>query len=322
MLGACPCLIKSARHIPAFGRRLSMILSSRAIRLGNPAGYAPLQRVLILLTLVCLAPFGAFAQSGSSRQLTLIHPDNPEFETLLNSNFPGLERLDGFAIFRPYLVLLRNDTSHIVRAYMMSWERQSSSTGRPQPINSFVERYDPAPAVERAALAPGELRLVSPTFDVSPKEYQSIHSHNWVALQLSTRQAHPPYSLTDTQSITTSVDAVFDDGSCVGADHREFLERYQRELDAERDMAQEVLRLLDAKTSEAEVLSFLKSESDAAAAASTAQSGDASIYAFYRGRQAQTLFTMYRRGGMEKLMTQAWTVTQHRPQKLSRVSSE
>ena len=262
------------------------------------------------------------AQPSSSRQLTLIRPDDADFDTMLNSNFPGLERLDGFAIFRPYLVLLRNDTSHIGRAYMMSWERQSSSVGRPQPINSFVERYDPAPAAARVALAPGELRLVSPTFDVSPKEYQSVHSHNWVTMQLSTRQTHPPYSLTDTQSITPSLDTVFDDGLCVGADHHQVFERYQRELDAEHDLSQEVLRLLDAKTSEADVVAFLKGESDTAAAASTAQSGDASIYAFYRGRQAQTLLTMYRRGGMENLMTRAWRVMQHGPQQLSRVSSQ
>lgn len=74
---------------------------------------------------MCLSALAASRQSTSPRQLTLIHPDDPEFETLLNGNFPGLESLDGYAIFRPYLVLLRNDTSHIVRAYMMRWERQS-----------------------------------------------------------------------------------------------------------------------------------------------------------------------------------------------------
>jgi hypothetical protein len=107
--------------------------------------------------MLCVTPFGAVAQSGSSHQLTLIHPDDTEFETLLNGNFPGFEMLDGFAIFRPYLVLLRNDTSHAVRVYKVAWERQSSSTGRPQPINSFIDKYDPAPSVERVALAPGEL---------------------------------------------------------------------------------------------------------------------------------------------------------------------
>jgi hypothetical protein len=176
--------------------------------------------------------------------------------------------------------------------------------------------------VERVALAPGELRLVSPNFDVSPKEYQSNHQHNWVVNMMSTRQTHPPYSLTDTQSITSSVDAVFDDGLCVGADHRQFFERYQREMDAEHDLAEAVLQLLDAKTSEADVAAFLKNELDANTAASTSQGGDASIYAFHRARHAQELLTLHRRGGIENVMTRAWRVKQHPRQKLSRVSPQ
>jgi len=267
-------------------------------------------------------PFGAVAQSGSSHQLTLIHPDDPEFEALLNGNFPGLERSNGFAIFRPYLVLLRNDTSHAVRVYKVAWKRQSASVRSPQPINSFIEKYDPAPAVERVALAPGELHLVSPVFDVSPKEYQSTHQHNSVVTRMSSEQSHPPYSLTDTQSITPFVDAVFDDGLCVGADHYQVFERYQSELDAERDMAQELLRLLDAKPSESDVMAFLKGEYDASVGATTSQSGSASIYAFYRGRQAQELLTLCRPGRIENVMTRAWRVTQHRQQKLSPVSAQ
>jgi len=272
---------------------------------------------IFLLFMVCMIPVRTPAQAGASRQLTLIHPDDPEFETLLNSNFPGLERLDGFAIFRPYLVLLRNDTSHAVRMYMMAWERQSSSIPRPQPINVFLERYDPNPVVARVALAPGELRLVAPGIDVSPKEWQSNHSHNAVVTTMSTRQTHPPYSLTDTQSVTPFVDAVFDDGLCVGADRHQVFERYQRELDAERDLAQELFRLLDAKTPEPDVVAFLTAESDAGAASIQGESA-----AFYRGRHAQTLLTLYRRGGVATVMTRAWIVTQHRPLKLSRISQQ
>jgi len=172
-------------------------------------------------------------------------------------------------------------------------------------------------AVARVALAPGELRLVAPGIDISPKEWQSNHPHNVVVTRMSTWQTHPPYSFTDTQSVTTFVDAVFDDGLCVGDDSHQFFERYQRDLDAERDLAQELLRLLDAKTPEADVVAFLKAEADAGAASIQDQSA-----AFYRGRHAQTLLTLYRRGGIENVMTRAWTVTQLRPLKLSRLSPQ
>ena len=47
----------------------------------------------------------------------MIRPDDPDFDTLLNGNFPGVERLAGYAIIRPYLVLVRNDTAHLPKAY-------------------------------------------------------------------------------------------------------------------------------------------------------------------------------------------------------------
>jgi hypothetical protein len=139
---------------------------------------------------------------------------------------------------------------------------------------------------------------------------------------MSKMQMRARYSSTDTQSITASVDAaVFDDGACVGPDHYELFTKFQREMDAEQDMAKEVLRFLDDKASEAEVVAFLKGETDAAAGANTSLSGSAFYYAFYRGRQAQAFLTLYDRGGIEKVMTRAWRVTQHPRQTLFRFQS-
>lgn len=52
-----------------------------------------------LLFVLCLFSTRAIAQDPASRQLTLIRPDDQEFEELLNTNFPGLDRLDGYATF-------------------------------------------------------------------------------------------------------------------------------------------------------------------------------------------------------------------------------
>jgi hypothetical protein len=282
----------------------------------------PLLLAVILISLLqSPAVFGQAGVPGQApaapaRQLTLIPANDPEFETLLNTNFPGLESLDGYAVFRPYLAFLRNDTSRPARAYQMLWARQSASLQRLQPINAFIYRYDPAPAVGRIALAVGELRLVSPSFDVSPKEFQLAHQHNWVVRQLSARQTHPPYSLADTQSVTPSVDAVFDDGLCTGVNRHNLFESYQQEVNAERDMAEALLRLLDAKASEAEVSAFLSSERNAATAANTSQSGSAALYASHRLQHALNYQALYKDGGMENVMTRAWTVTQHRQQQV------
>jgi hypothetical protein len=111
--------------------------------------------------------------------------------------------------------------------------------------------------------------------------------------------------------------AVFDDGLCVGPDHEQVFMHYQRELDAEHDIADAILRLLDEKAPETDVVAFLKAESDAAAVANQSLSGSAFMYAFYRGRQAQILLTLYHRGGLENVMTRAWHVSQHTRKQLS-----
>ena len=280
--------------------------------------YRPVLRFVFLLCWSAAGAFLSLAQTAAPpRPLTLIRPSDSGFDALLTANFPGLDNLDGYAVYRPFLVLLRNDTSHTVRAYMLQWEARSFS-GEPFRLQDLIERYSPAPAAERVALGPGEMRLVSDHFDVSPKEYQSQHQHNWVATMMAQAGANVRYSSADHNSVVAEVDAaVFDDGLCTGPDHHQVLMHYQRELDAEHDLADAVLRLLDQKAPEADVVAFLKAESDAAAVANQSLSGSAFVYAFYRGRQADRLLAEYRRGGIENVMARAWKVTQHPRMQLS-----
>jgi hypothetical protein len=280
--------------------------------------YQCVARLVFLLCCSSAGSFGGLAQTAApTHQLTLIRPSDPGFDALLTENFPGLEKLDGYAGYRPFLVLLRNDTTYAVRAYMLQWQARSLN-GETFRLQDLIERYDPSPASERMALPPGELRLVSDHFDVSPKEYQSKHQHNWVATMMAQAGANPRYASADPNSVVAVADAaVFDDGLCVGPDHQQVFMRYQRELDAEHDIADAILRLLDEKAPETEVVAFLKAESDAAAKANESLSGSPFIYAFYRGRQAQILLTLYHRGGIESVTTRAWHVAQHPRKQLS-----
>ena len=276
-----------------------------------------LRLVLVLCCSAVVASSSLGQASASPHQLTLIHPNDTGFDNLLTTNFPGLASLDGYAIYRPFLVLLRNDTALTVRAYMLQWQARSFN-GESFQLADLIERYDLGPASERVALAPGEMRLVSDHFDVSPKEYQSQHQHNWVATMMSQAGANSRYASADPNSVLTAVDAaVFDDALCVGPDHRQIFMRYQRELDSEHDIADAILRLLDEKAPETDVVAFLKAESDAAAVANQSLNGTAFMYAFYRGRQAQTLLTLYHRGGIESVTTRAWHVAQHPRKQLS-----
>ena len=73
-------------------------------------GAFPKSLSLLLFFCATVSPSPAKAQTVPVRQLTLIQPNDPSFDNLLTTNFPGLDRLDGYATYRPFLVLLRNDT--------------------------------------------------------------------------------------------------------------------------------------------------------------------------------------------------------------------
>jgi hypothetical protein len=260
-------------------------------------------RWALTLVLICVTSPACLAQNQAP-SLTLIHPDDQDFETILTTNFPGLEELDGYTVFRPYLVLLRNNTLHRARAYGVEWETHSATGMVRRTIAHFVQRYNPALLTERKAFVPGELRLVSPEFDVSPTEYPT--KRNWITTVMSLAPTHLPYRLTDTQSVVASVDAaIFDDGGYIGADRHQLLLRYQCQRDAERDMAAAVLQLLDKKASTADIVSLLEQEAHAGLAANTSQVNYDTVYALYRGREAQTFLTLYHREGMETVMTRA-----------------
>jgi hypothetical protein len=101
-------------------------------RLTLPACSSPFCVTLVLLFAALLAPhFAAAQQAAVSHQLTLIRPDDREFASLLAENFPRLEALQGYALYRPFLVLLRNDTPYAARAYSVQWLSRLSNGQAP-----------------------------------------------------------------------------------------------------------------------------------------------------------------------------------------------
>ncbi len=131
--------------------------------------YRCVPQLVFLLSCSAAGAFSGLAQTAApAHQLTLIRPSDPGFDGLLTENFPGLEKLDGYAVYRPFLVLLRNDTTYTVRAYILQWQARSLS-GEPFRLQDLIERYSPALASERVALAQGEMRLVPTTSTSAPR---------------------------------------------------------------------------------------------------------------------------------------------------------
>lgn len=100
---------------------------------------APL--IFLLCSILAAAePAPAQTFSPPAHKLTLLQATDPEFDRLLDANFPGFDRLDGYKTFRPFLAILRNDTTHTVRSYMLLWDRVSTSDPNRRPINSSVRQ--------------------------------------------------------------------------------------------------------------------------------------------------------------------------------------
>lgn len=271
-----------------------------------------------LLTVSLLLPSQIRAQNSPDKQITLIRPNDPEFGALLNSNFPGLENLDGFSVLRPYLVLLRNDGQHAARAYAVVWDIVFPKGMVSHLEDEYIQRHQ-APKDRLEPFLPGGIRLVSPAMDLDPEDFRIRRAG--IATTLPELIAHPPYASPNVKSLSVSMDAViYDDGQYAGPDNYLLLTKYQCIREAERGLGKSLLQLMDTNATGDVVVGLLMSDVRAGLTANTSRRDTASICALYRGEEAQALLSLYRSGGMEALMSRAWALQQRRQEKIVRFS--
>ncbi len=194
----------------------------------------------------------AFAQNGvvhlkvrqtASQSLTLIKPTDPNFDTTLNIYFPGISQEDGYQqAIRPFLVIVRNDTSMSAAAYAIAWTAHYAG-GWVEPLRvMFVNR----PLMFRPAMTlipPEGIRLISPLFNVTPQKYQG-DSH---FAEVYSADRFP--SSNKLGSVHVDVDGVvYANGTFIGADKTHILQRYVMARFAERDEALAALNLINSST--------------------------------------------------------------------------
>jgi hypothetical protein len=276
--------------------------------------------VFVLPVLFYVAPVGASAQSTGSHELTLIHPEDEAFDSLLTQNFRGFQDLEDYRAVLPFMVVLRNDTSHSATAYAISWDIQSSGGMVNRLVIEFIQKHH-EPKTQIRAFAPGDIRLISPIFNLSPTQYLS--QRNALSQKLAVFSPLPPYSSTDIKSIKATVDAaIYDDGAYAGLDRFELLREYQCTRDAERDVAESVLKLKGSEAPVSEIVASLERDAQAGLNANTSRGERDAIYALHRGEEAQALLNLYSRRGLDSLMARAVATTQHPRENISRVSPD
>lgn len=274
------------------------------------------------LALILFAPFSlwfmcsaAFAQTPLSRLLTLIQPNNPNFDTVLNQNFPGLQQLAAYQNMRPFLLILQNGTSYPVEAYAVTWETRAPDGHIMRSQVSYIQKHY-LPRTELRPLIPGETRLLSPYFNIGPAQY--LVQHDTVGQLMASVTAHSPIV---SQHLFTSVAAyidsvIFADGAYTGPDHFQLVLRYQALRDAERDEANSILPLVESNAPAEQVQEALRQDAEKGLRVKTVPGhpDHDALYTLYRGRQAQQLITAYKSGGYSILQQRAEAMA-HRPKK-------
>lgn len=178
----------------------------------------------------------------ASQSLTLIKPTDPDFEGMLDTYYPGISDQEGYQnSIRPFLVIVRNDTSELAIAYAITWTANYTDRAVRPLRATFVNRalMDPWAATY---LPPGGIRLIGPMFNLTSKRYEGYHSF----AQMYPASSFPSAGLS---SVNVKVDGVvYEDGSFIGPDTTQIFERYVMARFAVRDEALSALNLIHSST--------------------------------------------------------------------------
>jgi hypothetical protein len=187
-------------------------------------------------------------ETAAARPLTVVRPGDPEFDSLLKANYPGIEDIEEYQLARRFIVLLRNDTPIAANAYLVEWEVQTSD-GKTHELKSTYIQKDYLGKGADVTLAPGKVCLMSP-FLWQPPEPHQVQSF----VHVRTPTLADQYSATQVRSVKSQLDAViFDDGSHAGPDKNQLSGQYACVRLAERDEREAFRQMLQANASEEEI---------------------------------------------------------------------
>jgi len=241
----------------------------------------------------------AQAQSGvdrASKPLSvLLGPEDPGFDSSLDTAFPGLRTVNGFEALRPLIAILRCDPTHDVSAYIVEWSI-SNADGSTKRVSQFLMSESLTGrgilTGQAVVLRANETELVSPFFNLSSSDFSRFASQPMLDIFISAIQRKKLMaSIQGAQKVETSLDGVvYSDGLFVGPNTSQLFERLRAEQLAQRDEGRSILQLLSGNASDLQVLSTLSVDAQKGFASTGTDSF--SFYRAARGRTAQRLLTV------------------------------
>jgi len=233
------------------------------------------------------------------RRIELFRWNQASFEAAVDADYPGLRQLNDFQNIKPFIAVLRNDSTHGIKAYVVKWS-VIESTGRRYErtrIPWMGAGSREALTGEQIVWKPGERRLVSPSFDwgVSPSGIERRR-------KLLSALSKGPLATDAANALTVeiSLDAVvYDDGVLSGPDKGNFCDRYECERNGELEEGAFVLSLLDLNLSDDEIVAQLNA--DIAKGQTQDGTDRANLLNAARGKEARIFLTVFNRNGRSGL---------------------
>jgi len=276
---------------------------------------------ILTMAMTALLPSRVIAQDGASmpsnkqrhqlrykahegEPLTLIEPTDPMFDAEVSVYFSDYETLPGFQQWKPFLVILRNDTQKTARAYEVIWHllSQDANTGdvseevfgRQSAITTPLEIRRPGGVWEGdKSIRPGEVRLLSPFFNGGKGQLADFNFFH--------RSSELP-NIGPGSVIKPQLDCVvYGDGSIAGPNRTRLALRYFVTRDAQHDEALAVARRLRESPNAPELKSALAMRGRIGSSNRSSNNRALPVYIHSRAVAAQELDAILERDGYSKL---------------------
>jgi hypothetical protein len=247
--------------------------------------------------------------AAQARNVDLVCSSQPDFEASIDVNYPELRQSDGFEGVKPFIALLRNNSEHGIKAFVVKWVIVGPAGHKYE----FTRMPWAGPGTsdpltgDQVIWKPGELRLVSPSFDWSVSRQPHESRAKLLSDMSKGRLGVDPASVL---SIDIWVDAVvYDDGFFSGPDKGNFYDRYEREQKGEQEEGAFALSLLELNLSDDEIVQRLSTDIEKSRERN--ETDPASLEDAARGKEARMLLAVFNRKGRSGLKTISLLITNH-----------
>lgn len=172
---------------------------------------------------------------------------DPTFDAQVEHSYPGLTHREQYEAVRPFLVLLTSNSALTAKAYAISWQVDTSGGARHHLSTFFVRSHFAVPSADHS-IRPGDIRLVSPVFNLSPSEY--AQHPDFEGQYPSTMYPH----FSSSMIVQSALDGVvYSDGTFAGPNQTQILQLYRCYRNAEHDEALAILEMTASHTSPASI---------------------------------------------------------------------